>query len=149
MLAVEVKMDNIAYMLYQLYNYYMFLVYLVQRLILFCGALVIVLFPPPKILFLISILNSRSQWLCRGVIWFQSGDLLMRYLWRTLSCTSYCMVILFPLFSVFPFISFFISALFFFTFTGCFSFLSALNSIITTLTLSYLISIFNDFYIYI
>ena len=81
----------------------------------FCGALVIVLFRLLKILFLIFILNSNSLWLCRGVIWFQSGDLLLSYLWRTPTCTSHWF---FPLFFVFPFNSFHRCFVMLFPFTG-------------------------------
>ena len=87
----------------------------------FCGTLVIVLFFPPKILFLIFILNSKSLWLCRGVIWFQSARGSSREVSvEDSSCTSYWLF--------FPCFNFLLSH----AFTGCFSLLSTL---ITTPTL--------------
>ena len=78
----------------------------------FCETLVIVLFLLLKILFLIFILNSKSLWLCRGVIWFQSGDLLLRFLWRT---PILVLVIDFSFVFCFSFQIFFISVLFCFS----------------------------------
>ena len=82
---------------------------------------------------------------CSTQNWFhdQSGDLLVRCLWRTLSCTSYCMVfslcflfffhLLFHLCFVF---------FFFFTFIVYFSLLSTLTYAHTVLFIIYTLTLF-------